>query len=136
MTPARARPCQSLRVFVLRLNMSLSPLFAAASMIWPATRRTIVEIMRSRKCLLALESIARRYAMPASQHVLDVGRKRRVGVDVVLDLAGGDAKAHRQSENVDQLLAGVSDEMRAENAIGRPVDDNFRPRHRLRISPG
>src|SRR5439155_427561 len=49
-------------------------------MIWPAMRPTIVEITNSRKCRLALESIARRYARDqlstASQHVLDVGGKR------------------------------------------------------------
>ncbi len=51
-------------------------------------RPTIVEISSLRKCRLAFESIAQRYAMwfRASQQVLDIGGKRGVGVDGILDL--------------------------------------------------
>src|SRR5882757_2825133 len=104
-------------------------------MVWPALRRTIVEISYSRKCRLAFDSIAQCYEAPskASQHVLDVGGKRRIGIDGVLDLTGGDAEPYRQPENIDQLFAGVSDEMRAEDAVGRLIDDDFRPRDGFRI---
>src|SRR6266446_4723676 len=98
---------------------------------------TIVEIIHPRKCPLAFDSIALRYAArwAASQHVLDVGGKRRVGVDVILDLAGGDAKAHCKPEDVDELLAGMPNEMRAEDAVGCLIDDDFRPRDGLRVGP-
>src|SRR5438093_1942507 len=100
-------------------------------------RPTIVEITNSRKCRLALVSIAQRYARDrlsaASQHVLDVCGKRRVGVNVILDLGSGDAKPHRQSKDVDKLLPGMSDEMRAENSVSGLSDDNFRPGDGFRV---
>jgi hypothetical protein len=58
----------------------------------------------------------------------DVGRKRRIGVDVLPDLPGRDAKAHREPEDVDELMAGMADKMRAEDAVARLVDDDLRPR--------
>src|SRR5271169_5403358 len=72
----------------------------------------------------------------ASQHVFDIGGKRRVGVDSVLDLAGRDAKAHRHSENIVELLAGMTYKMCAENAVCRLIDDDLRPRDSLRIGSG
>ena len=57
--------------------------------------------------------------LAVAEHVLDVGGKRRIGVDIFPDLARGDAKAHRQAEDIDQLLPGMPDEMRAEDAVGR-----------------
>src|SRR6266404_9049574 len=115
MTQASARPCQSAREFIGCLNMSWSPLFCRASNDQADYGSNIVEITKLRKCRLALESIAQRYARDptASQHVLDVGGKRRVGVDGVLGLGRGDAKAHRQPEDIDKFLTGVPDEMRA-----------------------
>jgi hypothetical protein len=89
---------------------------------------TIIEIADTRKCRLAFDSIAPRYARSrVPEHVSDVGGKRRIGVDIVPDLAGHDAEPHRQSKNIDQLLAGMSDEVGAENAIGRLIDDDPRP---------
>src|SRR3954471_12304 len=44
------------------------------------------------------------------EHVLDVGGKRRIRIDVVADLAGGETKTHRKAEQIDQLLAGMADE--------------------------
>src|SRR5271168_1577739 len=89
---------------------------------------TIVENVRAVKCLIALGSIARRYAAShAAEHVLDVGRKRWISVDVVLELVRGNAELDRKSEDVDQLLAFMTDKMRAEDAIGRSVDDDLRP---------
>ena len=61
-----------------------------------------------------------------SEHVLDVGGKRRIGVDIVPDLARREAKAHREAKEVDQLLAGVPDEMRAEDEVGGLIDNDFR----------
>src|SRR3954466_12572995 len=63
----------------------------------------------------------------SSQHVLDVGGKRRIGVDEVFELTGRDAKAHRQTENVAKLVAGMADEMRAENAVAQAIDNDLRP---------
>ena len=40
---------------------------------------------------------------------------------------------HRKPEDVDQFLACMPDEMRAEDAVGRFVDDDLRPRHGLGI---
>src|SRR5713101_4817452 len=139
MTQASARPCQSAREFIVCLNMSWSPLFCRGlEMIWPAMRATIAETTNLRKCRLAFESIAQRYAMGlrASQHVPDVGGKRRVGADGVLDLGSGDAKAHRQPEDIDKFLAGMSDEKGAENSVGGLIDDDFRPGHGLRVGSG
>src|SRR5712671_3015676 len=70
-----------------------------------------------------------------SEHVLDVGGKRRIGVDILPDLAGGEAKAHREAKEINQLLASMSDEMRAEDAVGGLIDNDFRPRDGLGIRP-
>ena len=53
------------------------------------------------------------------KHVLDIGGKRRIGVDVLLELVRGDAELDREPEYVDQLLTLMPDKVRAENAIGR-----------------
>jgi hypothetical protein len=63
----------------------------------------------------------------ASEHVFDVGGKRRIGVDIVPKLARGDAELDRESEDVDEFLTGMADEMRAEDAVacafdGRTID--------------
>jgi len=69
---------------------------------------TIVENMRAVKCLKALGSIARRYAVSrVAEHLLDVGRKRRTGVDIVLELTRGDAEVDRKSERVALRLITV-----------------------------
>src|SRR5260370_19570366 len=138
MTQASARPCQSAREFIGCLNMSWSPLFCRASNDQADYGSNIVEITKLRKCRLALEAIAQRYARDAtaSQHVLDVGGKRRVGVDGVLGLGSRDAKAHRQPEDSDKFLGGVSDEMRAENTVGGFINDDLRPGHGLRVGSG
>jgi hypothetical protein len=60
---------------------------------------TIIEIADTRKCRLAFDSIAPRYARSrVPEHVSDVGGKRRIGVDTVPDLASRDAEPHRQSK--------------------------------------
>src|SRR4051812_36515633 len=71
MTQASATPCQSAREFAVGLNISLSPLFCLAPIIWPAMRPTIAEIGYIRKYRLALESIAQCYAirLRVSEHV-------------------------------------------------------------------
>jgi hypothetical protein len=98
---------------------------------------TIVENPCAVKCLIALGWIAWRYAAShVSEHVLDVGRKRWIGVDVVLELMRGDAELDRKSEGVDQLLAFMTDKMRAEDAIGRFVDDDLGPGRRLGMGFG
>jgi hypothetical protein len=58
----------------------------------------------------------------ALQHRSDVGGEGREAVDEVADLARGDAVFDRQSEDVDQLLAGVAEEMGADDAVGLFVD--------------
>src|SRR6266852_7829399 len=68
-----------------------------------------------------------------SEHVLDVGGKRRIGVDIVPDLASRQAKTHGEAKEVDQLLAGMSDEMRAEDTVGGLIDNDLRPRDGLGI---
>src|SRR5882757_9935277 len=102
---------------------------------------TIVETGGQLKCLIALDSIAARYVRPdvrlaVAEHVLDVGRKCRIRVDVVPDLAGGEAEAHCEAKEVDQFLTGMADEMRAEDAVSGAVDNDLRPRHRLGIGLG
>src|SRR6266702_4063747 len=63
-------------IFGMLEHVGVSSVLPWPRMIWPAMRPTIVEITNSRKCRLALVSIARRYARDqlstASQHVLDV----------------------------------------------------------------
>src|SRR5216684_5852588 len=71
-----------------------------------------------------------------SEHVLDVGGKRRIGVDIVPNLARREAKAHREAKEINQLLASMSDEMRAEDAVGGLIDNDFRPRDGLGIGFG
>ena len=139
MMPASARPCQSVRdvgwIWTCRdllcllsaFEFALAPNDLAGYVI------TIREIIGGMKCRLAFESIAPRYAPIRPEHVLDVGGKRRIGVDVVADLRGREAKAHREAEQVDQFLAGMPDEMRAEDAVGGLIDDDFRPRDGLGI---
>ena len=54
---------------------------------------TIIENACAVKCLMALRSIARRYAASrVAEHVLDVGGERRIGVDIVLELVRVDAE--------------------------------------------
>ena len=74
--------------------------------------------------------------LTVAEHVLDVGGERRIGVNIFPDLAGCDAEAHRQSENIHELLARMPDEMRAENVVGRLIDDHLRPRDGLGIGFG
>src|SRR5690348_5782603 len=50
---------------------------------------TIVENPGMVKCLVALGSIAQRYVV-SRKHVLDVGGKGRIGVDLLLELTRGD----------------------------------------------
>src|SRR5215212_11975773 len=87
-----------------------------------------------RKCRLAFESIAGRYPRESSQHVFDVGRKRRIGVDVVLDLSSGDAKPHGEPHYIDELLAGMPDEMCPENTVAGLIHNDLRPGDGLGIS--
>ena len=57
---------------------------------------------------MALGSIAVRYSCSGvSQHVLDVGRERRIGINILADLRRRDAEAHRKPEDIDRLLAGM-----------------------------
>jgi hypothetical protein len=49
-------------------------------------------------------------ALCVSEHVLDVGGERRIGVDVVHELARGDAEPDRGAEDVDRFLAGMLDD--------------------------
>src|SRR4051794_25648962 len=96
-----------------------------------------MEDSRERKCLLALVSIATGYAasrMP--EHMLDVGGKCRIGVDLLPELARSNAELDREPEDVDELLALMPDEMSAENPAGRLVDDDLRPCRRLGVSLG
>src|SRR5436309_577935 len=126
---ASARPSQSVRDVAIWLSIVVVSLVDVVC-VGLNDEDTFSKIAVLRKCRLALESIAPRYALVAvsgmSKHVSDVGGERRVGVDILPDLAGGDAKAHRQPKDVHEFLAGVAHEMRAENAIGRLVDDDLR----------
>src|SRR3954452_19224533 len=121
------RPWQSVRDLTLNMDMSWSPLCLRSALALNGLAGyviTIIETARQLKCRLALDSIAPRYVcLAVPEHVLDVGRKRRIRIDVVADLGGGQAEAHRKAEEVNQLLAGVPDEMRAENAVGGLVDN-------------
>src|SRR5262252_6749172 len=58
------------------------------------------------------------------KHRSDVGGEGREAVDEVADRAGGDSVFHRQPEEVDQLLAGVAEEVRADDAVGLLVDQH------------
>ena len=65
------------------------------------------------------------------QHRLDVGREGRIGVDEVADRARLDPVLHGEPENIDQLLAGVADEMGADDGVASLIDDDLRPGDRL-----
>jgi hypothetical protein len=75
---------------------------------------TIVENASAVKCLMALRSIARRYAASrVAEQVLDVGGERRIGVDIVLELVRGDTEFDRKPEDVDQFLTKCAPRMRS-----------------------
>src|SRR4051812_25569950 len=120
MMQASARPCRSLRELAIGLNMSVSPLLL------PCEPRCVVRLCdHHRRNSLATEMPdgcdVDSAALCVREHMLDVGRERRIGVDVVLELARGDAEPDRQAEDVDQLLAGMSDHMRPQDEIAAPV---------------
>ena len=52
-----------------------------------------------------------------TEHMLDIGSERRIGVDVLAKLARADAELHGKAEDVYKLVTGVSDEMRSENMV-------------------
>jgi len=56
------------------------------------------------------------------EHVLDVGGKGLVEVDLVAHLTRGDAELDRQSEQFDQFLAFMTDKMRVKDTVGGPVE--------------
>jgi hypothetical protein len=85
---------------------------------------------------LALESIAARYANSGMlEHVLDVGSKCRIGVDVLAKLTRSDAKLHCHAEDVDKLVTGMADEMGAENTVAATIHDDLRLGDRFGVSP-
>ena len=87
---------------------------------------TIVDIERTRKCPLALVSIAPSYAaLPVPEHVLDIGGKGWIGVDVVAKLTRCDAELDRKPKHIDELLALVPYEMRAENSVIRAINNDL-----------
>jgi len=93
------------------------------------------DIAHSRKCRLALKSIADCYRAPSScmgKHVPDVGGKCRIGVDVIFQLARCNAELDREAEDIDQFLSVVADKMRADEAVGRAIKSwtMRRPRRR------
>ena len=61
----------------------------------------------------------------ALQHRFDVGGKSREAVDEVADLGRGDAVLDCQRENMDQLFAGMPEEVCAEDAIRLFVDQHL-----------
>ena len=69
------------------------------------------------------------------EHVLDVGRERRERIDHFPELARRDLVLHRESENMDQILAGMPDYMGTENMVGGLVHDHLGPSGRLGIRP-
>jgi hypothetical protein len=68
-----------------------------------------------------------------TEHMLDIGSERRIGVDVLAKLARADAELHGKAEDVYKLLTGMSDEMRPENMVAVAIHDNLRPRGRLDV---
>ena len=68
-----------------------------------------------------------------SEHMFDVGRKRRVSVDVLAQLSCSDAEFDRKTEDVDQFLTGMANEVSAQNMFGVLIDDHFRPGNGLGI---
>jgi hypothetical protein len=56
-------------------------------------------------------------AFPRSNHALDVARIGREGENGVLNIARSDAELHGEGEEMNQLLAGMADEVCAENAL-------------------
>ena len=61
------------------------------------------------------------------EHVLDIGGKCRIGVDLVFQLARGDAELDGEPEDIDQLLSFVADKMRADDTTGRAINNDLRP---------
>jgi len=55
----------------------------------------------------------------------DVGGEGWEAVDKVADRTGGYAVLHRQPKDVDQLLTGVPEEVRADDSIGLFVDQHL-----------
>src|SRR3954467_13649072 len=98
-------------------------------MSWPATSSPSRKPLGRGNAGWLLTPYRRAMRLAVAEHVLDVGGERRIGVNIFPDLARGDAKAHLQSEDIHQLLAGMPDKMGTENAVGRLIDDHLRPRH-------
>ena len=99
----------------------------------------MVDIAHSRKCRLALKSIANCYPAPGSgmgEHVLDVGGKCRGGVDMILQLARSNAELDGEAKDVDQFLSVVADKMRANDAVGRAINDELGPRDSFGVGLG
>ena len=75
----------------------------------------MVDIAHSRKCRLALKSIANCYPAPSScmgEHVLDIGGKCRIGVDVIFQLVRCNAELDGEAEDIDRFLSVAADKMR------------------------
>src|SRR3569832_2410865 len=72
----------------------------------------------------------------ALHHVPDIGCESRKSVDHLGQLSCRDAALHCKCKDVDQLFAGMADQMSPEDPACRILDDDLRPCHRLRVSPG
>ena len=70
------------------------------------------------------------------EHVLDVGGKCRVGVDMILQLARCNAELDGEAKDVDQFLSVVADKMRADDAVGRAINDDLGPRDSFGVGLG
>ena len=58
--------------------------------------------------------------------MFDVGGEGGISEHEIAHLGRRDAVLHGKAEDVDQLLAGMADEMRAEDFIRRFIDDDLR----------
>jgi hypothetical protein len=70
------------------------------------------------------------------EHVLDVGGKCRIGVDVIFQLARCNAELDGEAEDIDQFLSVVAHKMRADDAVGRAINDDLGPRDGFGVGLG
>ena len=70
------------------------------------------------------------------EHVLDVGSEGRIGVDVLAKLACADAELHCQAEDIYKFVAGVTDEVGAENTVAAAINNDLRPGDCFGVGPG
>ena len=69
------------------------------------------------------------------KHVLDIGGKRGIGVNVILELLRSNAELDGEAEDIDEFLAFMPNKMRAKYAVVGSIHDDFRPCDGLGVGP-